>query len=62
MRRQREGGARTAGDIKTDSPLCALMEKTIKNHYKAAFNTVSLFLSPRLLRQGFPLSACRRNS
>lgn len=54
---RRGGGAVcTPGDIKTDSALCALIEKTIKNHYKPAFNTVSLFLFLRLLRHGFLLS------
>lgn len=42
----RGGGAVcTPGDIKTDSTLCALIEKTIKSHYKPAYNTVSLLLA-----------------
>lgn len=54
---RRGGGAvGTPGDIKTDSALCALMEKTIKNHYNLGFNTVSLFLFLFLLRLGFLLS------
>lgn len=50
------GAACTPGNIKTDSALCALMEKTIKNHHNPGFNTVSLFLFLRLLGLGFPLS------
>lgn len=54
---RRGGGAVcTPGNIKTDSALCALMEKTIKNDYNPGFNTVSLLLFLRLLRLGFPLS------
>lgn len=51
-----QGDAYTPGNIKTDSALCALMEKTIKNNYNPGFNTVSLFLFLSLLNLGFPLS------
>lgn len=52
-----EGGAAyTPGNIKSDSAQCALIKKTIKNHYKLAFNTVSMFLFFHSLRHGFLLS------
>lgn len=44
------GAVHTLGNIKTDSALCALIEKTIKSDHKPVFNTLPVF---SLLRRGF---------